>query len=53
VEARRENALPIGLAPGAVIIRPLAAGAVITWDDVQLDESSLVVRLRRRQDELT
>jgi len=51
-EARRANALPIGLAPGAAVIRPLAAGAVITWDDVQLDESSLVVRLRRRQDEL-
>lgn len=51
-EARRANALPIGLAPGATIMRPLPAGAVITWDDVQLDESSLVVRLRRRQDEL-
>jgi predicted homoserine dehydrogenase-like protein len=51
-EARNANALPIGLAPGACLVRSVARGNVITWDDVQLDENSLVVRLRRRQDEL-
>jgi predicted homoserine dehydrogenase-like protein len=48
--AQTLNALPVGLAPGAVARRPIAAGAVITWDDVSLDETSTVVRLRREQD---
>ncbi|MGC8877704.1 MAG: NAD(P)H-dependent oxidoreductase [Anaerolineae bacterium] len=50
--ARSLNALPVGLAPGAVMKRAVAAGSVITWDDVQLDESQIVVQLRRRQDAL-
>lgn len=49
---RAINGLPVGLAPGAVMTRPVAAGGVITWDDVALDESSTVVRLRREQDRL-
>jgi predicted homoserine dehydrogenase-like protein len=49
-EARRMNALPVGLTPGAKVVRPIAAGAVVTWDDVELDEDSIVVRLRRQQD---
>jgi predicted homoserine dehydrogenase-like protein len=47
-----ENGLPEGLAPGAEIVRPVASGSVITWDDVRLDESSTVVKLRRQQDQL-
>jgi predicted homoserine dehydrogenase-like protein len=50
--ARSMNALPVGLAPGARLARPVAAGDVITWDDVALDETSTVVKLRRMQDEL-
>ena len=46
------NALPVGLAPGAVVLRGLPAGKVVTWDDVRLDEASTVVRLRRQQDGL-
>ena len=46
------NALPMGLAPGARVVRPVAAGAIVTWDDVKLDESSVVVQLRRQQDAL-
>lgn len=42
-----ENALPAGLAPGARVVRPVPAGRIVTWADVQLDESSTVVRLRR------
>ena len=49
-EARALNALPIGLAPGAEVVRPVAAGQVVTWDDVKLDEDSVVVKLRRQQD---
>jgi predicted homoserine dehydrogenase-like protein len=49
-EARALNALPVGLAPGAKVVRPVAAGEVVTWDDVKLDEDSVVVKLRRQQD---
>jgi predicted homoserine dehydrogenase-like protein len=50
--ARGLNALPAGLAPGAEIVRPVATGEILTWDDVRLDENSTVVRLRRQQDAL-
>jgi predicted homoserine dehydrogenase-like protein len=48
--ARAVNALPAGLAPGAEVVRPVCAGEIITWDDVELDEGDTVVRLRRQQD---
>lgn len=48
--ARALNALPVGLAPGATVARLVPAGEVITWDDVRLDEESVVVKLRRQQD---
>ena len=51
--ARRLNALPAGLAPGAKVVQQAAAGNVLTWEDVELDESSLVVRLRREQDQMS
>ncbi len=50
--ARQQHTLPMGLTPGAKMVRSVKAGEVITWDDVQLDEASTVVRLRRQQDEL-
>ena len=50
--ARELNALPVGLAPGAQVVRPVPAGEILTWDDVQLDEDSTVVKLRRQQDAL-
>jgi predicted homoserine dehydrogenase-like protein len=49
---RQLNALPVGLAPGAQIARPVAAGEIVTWGDVKLDEDSVVVKLRRQQDAL-
>jgi predicted homoserine dehydrogenase-like protein len=51
-EARKLNALPVGLAPGANVARPVAEGEILTWADVSLDESSVAVRLRREQDTL-
>lgn len=50
-EAVRQNALPAGLAPGARIERKVAAGEIVTWDDVALDESEPIVVLRREQDD--
>ena len=49
-EARALNALPVGLAPGAEVLRSVGAGDILTWDDVKLSEDSVVVRLRRQQD---
>jgi predicted homoserine dehydrogenase-like protein len=50
--ARGLNALPVGLAPNAKIIKPVADGEIVTWNDVALDENSTVVKLRREQDAL-
>lgn len=50
-EAYRLNALPIGLTPGARVARPVSKGSLLTWQDVQLDESSALVRLRKSQDQ--
>jgi predicted homoserine dehydrogenase-like protein len=51
-EAAKLNALPVGLAPGARIARPVKKGSLVTWEDVTLDESSMLVKLRRQQDAL-
>jgi predicted homoserine dehydrogenase-like protein len=51
-KARDLNALPAGLSPGAVMVHQVNKGEVITWNDVDLNESSTVVKLRREQDEL-
>lgn len=50
--AKLINALPTGLAPDAVIVKPVKAGEIITWDDVVLNEEETVVKLRREQDKL-
>ena len=50
--ARDLNALPVGLTPGAEVVKPVKAGEIVTWDDVKLDEGSVVVKLRRQQDAL-
>lgn len=44
--ARRERLLPIGLAHGVTLARPVAAGETIGMDDVSLDPRSPGLRLR-------
>jgi predicted homoserine dehydrogenase-like protein len=51
--AREGDALPVGLAPGAVMDHPVCAGEIIRWQDVRLDEQQPVVKLRRMQDQLS
>jgi predicted homoserine dehydrogenase-like protein len=51
-QARRLNALPVGLAPGAKVLRPVGIGEVVTWDDVEVDKRSTVFSLRQKQDAL-
>lgn len=52
-ESRRLEALPVGLAPGASVARPVRKGEIVSWEDVRLDEQSYAVRLRRAQDART
>jgi len=49
--AQKERLLPIGLAKGAVIVRSVPKDRPITLDDVQLHEPSIILSLRRLQDE--
>jgi predicted homoserine dehydrogenase-like protein len=49
-DARASKKLPLGLAPGATMRKPVAMGQAVTYDDVDLDESLMIVHLRRTQD---
>ena len=48
--ARVENLLPLGLASGVKLKQDVAQGTAITYDMVELDEDSFVLKLRRMQD---
>ena len=52
MDAKRDNLVPIGLVADAKIIKPIGVGELLTYDHVQLDEDSVIVKLRRLQDEL-
>ncbi|MCF6097501.1 SAF domain-containing protein [Thermovorax subterraneus] len=50
---KKENALPIGLVnENVVMTRDVKKGQIITYDSVKLDESSLILQLRRIQEKL-
>ncbi len=49
--ARRDNLLPLGLAPGSRLVKDVPMGAPVTYDDVQIDDSLTIVHLRRLQDQ--
>jgi predicted homoserine dehydrogenase-like protein len=50
--AREGKAIPIGLVAGCKLIRDLEAGATVTYDDVEVDETRPLVAMRRLQDAL-
>jgi len=52
LDAKADNLVPIGLMQNAVIKRAIKVGQFISYDDVNLDEDSLIVQLRRKQDSL-
>lgn len=45
------GALPIGLASGLKLIRPVAAGEIVRWDDVEQPKDSAALRLRREMEQ--
>jgi len=44
------EALPIGLAHGVKLKRDVAEGATVSWNDVDIDETSQAVRIRREME---
>jgi predicted homoserine dehydrogenase-like protein len=51
VDSAARRALPIGLAHKVKVKRDLAAGATLSWDDVDCDESSQAVQVRREMEQ--
>ena len=49
--ARSEGLLPMGLANRARVVRPIAEDAILSYEDVALDEDSFAFKLRRLQDD--
>jgi predicted homoserine dehydrogenase-like protein len=49
-DSAARGALPIGLAHKVKVKRDLAAGATVTWDDVEHDASSEAVKIRREME---
>ncbi len=45
-----EDALPLGLAHGWKVLRPIAAGQVVKWSDVAVDANNTAVKLRREME---
>jgi predicted homoserine dehydrogenase-like protein len=50
-EARTANAIPLGLAEGATVTRPIKAGAMLTYHNATPDEQLIVTQIRRRLDQ--
>lgn len=48
--ARKQKLLPLGLASGVKLKQPVKQGSPITYDMVELNEDSYVLKLRRLQD---
>jgi predicted homoserine dehydrogenase-like protein len=49
-DSRAKRSLPIGLAHKVKLRRDIALGGVVSWDDVECDEASEAVRLRREME---
>jgi predicted homoserine dehydrogenase-like protein len=50
-DAIAQNALPLGLAQGASVTRPIAKGDYLTYANCQPDERLKIVQVRRAQDD--
>ncbi len=48
----RDNAVPLGILAGARLKHDVPVDHLLTYDDVELDESSLIVTMRRHQEAL-
>ena len=48
--SKRMGGVPLGLAHGVKVIRPVAKGQSLTWDDVAMDTSTLAYKIRREME---
>ena len=46
------GALPLGLAHGWKVTQPVAAGELVCWADVAVDETNSAVRVRREMEQM-
>jgi predicted homoserine dehydrogenase-like protein len=51
-DSLREGCLPLGLAHGWKMLKPVAAGRPLKWSDVAFDAASPAVKLRREMEQL-
>ena len=51
-EAARMGGLPLGLSHDVRLVRPVAAGQSLTWDDVAIDTSTDAYRTRREMESM-
>jgi predicted homoserine dehydrogenase-like protein len=49
-DAAKARAIPVGLVEGGHAIRAIRKGELLTYDNAAMDESALIVTLRKRQD---
>ncbi|MCL6088339.1 MAG: SAF domain-containing protein [Actinobacteria bacterium] len=48
--AKQENLLPIGLCEGAAVKKEIKKGEIIKYDDVDINEDSIIYKLRKLQE---
>ncbi len=48
--SKRMGGVPLGLAHGVKVIRPVAKGQSLTWDDVAMDTSTHAYKIRREME---
>jgi predicted homoserine dehydrogenase-like protein len=49
-DSAAQGCLPLGLAHGWKLLRPITAGQPVRWDDVAVDANNTAVRLRREME---
>ncbi|MFM8522768.1 MAG: NAD(P)H-dependent oxidoreductase [Actinomycetota bacterium] len=52
LDAKRENLVPLGVIAGAKVVKAIGVNELLTYENVELKEDSLIVRLRKEQDSL-
>jgi predicted homoserine dehydrogenase-like protein len=50
-EARTSNAIPLGLAESARVVKPIKAGEYLTYENCIPDDSLIVTQIRKRLDQ--
>ena len=49
-DSAAQDCLPLGLAHGWKVLRPVSAGQPLRWSDVAVDQNNAAVRVRREME---